>query len=93
MERDQKKRDELERRLRIIENDMKFILSKREGRRFLWHLMSNAGVFQTSFSVTAEQTAFKEGRRDVGLWILNRALRDQNGYLMMVKESEKYDIE
>ena len=60
-----------ERNKNRIHNDFKEILSTISGRRFIWELLSETAVFQTSFTGD-NQTFFKEGKRDIGLFILNR---------------------
>lgn len=50
--------------------DIKKVLSTPEGRRFIWRLMGESGVFRSSFTGPAERTYFNEGQRDIGLLIL-----------------------
>jgi len=50
-------------------NDWKRQLSTSEGRRFVWRLLGDCGVFRSSFTGNSE-TFFNEGRRSVGLNIL-----------------------
>ena len=35
-------------------NDLKFILDSDQGRRFMWRVLSECGVFQTSFRTSSE---------------------------------------
>ena len=74
IEEKQKERSEKERRRRDREvADLKKVLSIPEGRRFIWKLMSESGVFRTSFTGNSS-TFFNEGRRDIGLLILNEVM-------------------
>lgn len=47
--------------------DIKWLMKNRQGRRIVWRLLGNAGVFQLSFNQTAMTMAFNEGRRSEGL--------------------------
>lgn len=71
-------------------SDMALLLSTRPGRRFVWGLMSDCGIFRTSFDNSGSVTAFNEGRREIGLRVLadvNDAAPDQ--YLVMLRESKE----
>lgn len=60
------KREEERLRKRSID-DLKKLLKQPEFRRFIWHILSEAGIFRASFTNNSMQTAFLEGKRDVGL--------------------------
>lgn len=63
--------DERDRRRRRKEiADLKSVLSAVEGRRFLWRLLTEASIFTGCFDPNALSMAFKEGKRDIGLFIL-----------------------
>lgn len=49
--------------------DFKWIMSNKRGRRFVWRLLEQAGVYRTSFTGNSE-TFFNEGRRSYGLRVL-----------------------
>lgn len=66
----QEKKDRLIARLKLLD-DIRWVLSNRKGRRLIWWILSLCGVFRASFVVKdTNQTAFNEGRRDVGLRLL-----------------------
>lgn len=48
-------------------DDFKWLMGHRQGRRFVWRLLSKAGVFRTSFRSDALNMAFLEGQRNLGL--------------------------
>lgn len=52
--------------------DLKKILKLPEGRRLILKFLTETGVVSASFSLNSMQTAFYEGKRDVGLWLLKR---------------------
>lgn len=69
---EQQKKQQLIDRMTMLD-DIRWVLSNRKGRRLLWFVLSLCGVFRASFvAKDSNQTAFNEGRRDVGL----RLLRD-----------------
>lgn len=51
-------------------SDLKKVLSAPEGRRFLWRVMGEAGIFRTSATGQTNTTFVNEGRRQIGLMIL-----------------------
>lgn len=61
-----------ERRLRRERelNDIKAVLSTREGRRFIWRLLTIGSLFRTTFTGNST-TFFLEGHRNLALLILN----------------------
>lgn len=51
-------------------DDIREILKKPEGRRFLWRLWSMAGLFREPFSQNSNQTGYNLGRMSLGRDIL-----------------------
>lgn len=63
---------EEERRQREIEqNDLRWVMGTKQGRRFMWRLLGKAGLFQPSFNTNSAVMAFNEGNRNAGLTQLN----------------------
>lgn len=58
--------------------DLKKVLSSPEGRRYVWRLMSAAGVFRTSFTGNST-TFFNEGKREIGLTVLSEVMSASMG--------------
>lgn len=56
------------------QNDLRYVMSNKQGRRFMWRLLSRAGVYQSSFNVDPHVTAFNEGSRNAGLQQLNEIM-------------------
>lgn len=48
------------------ESDVKWLMSSKRGRRIIWRLLDQTGVFRSSFNTTAMQMAFNEGFRNFG---------------------------
>lgn len=64
---------EEERRQRDQENsDLCKVMGNKEGRRFMWRLLSRAGVYRLSYQpgMDAMTTAFNEGYRNTGLELM-----------------------
>ncbi|ABN42244.1 gp39 [Sodalis phage phiSG1] len=59
-----------QRRQRQID-DVKQVMSSESGRRFVWRLLEQAGVFRTSFTGETNSTMFREGNRNAGLALFN----------------------
>jgi len=82
------KRQKLEREAEVrLANGLAYILAERPGRDLLWWLLGEAGVYASSYTGD-NRTFFNEGRRDVGLRLLERLLvTDPEAYLTMIKEN------
>ena len=80
-----------EKRGRDLEiDDMSFILSHKGGRRFMWRLLCECGVFKLSADNSGSWTYFNEGRRNVGLKLLNDINETSpESYFLMLKESKE----
>jgi hypothetical protein len=52
------------------QSDFRWLMRQRPFRRFMWKLLSDAGVFRSSFSTEVGVMAFQEGRRDIGLQLM-----------------------
>lgn len=85
-EADKKLRDKLVRDNE--EADLKWLMGNKRGRRVIWRLLDQAGVFRLSFNTNAMSMAFAEGNRNFG----NRTLSLIHShcpelYPQMVKEN------
>ena len=70
------------------EDDFKWLMGRRQGRRIVWRQLERAGVFKLSFSTNAMQMAFAEGNRNDGLRTLDLVHRlTPELYPVMVKEN------
>jgi hypothetical protein len=76
-------RKELQRR-----EDLKWILSTQQGRRFIWRLLGDCGVFRISMTGSS-YTFFNEGKRSIGNALYADVLgADDEAYLKMRKEAQ-----
>lgn len=74
---------------RIETEDLAWLMQEKAGRRFVWRLLSEAGVFQSSYSESATETAYREGRRASGLKLLNDTMRvAKEQFVVMLLEHE-----
>ena len=67
-------------------DDLKWLMGHQQGRRIIWRLLSDAGVFRSSF--TGDHTTyFREGMRNMGLILLGKITEHcPERYHLMVKE-------
>ncbi len=63
-ERDKARRAELE-------NDIVWLMGGKRGRRVMYRLLEQTGVYRSCFDPNALQMARKEGERNVGLYLLS----------------------
>lgn len=91
-EEEKKRLDEIRKRRRDRDlSDLKKIIDRSEGRRFLWRLLSEAGVHRGSYASNALETAFKEGKRDIGLFVLTDLLSIQPEVISVMQREAKND--
>lgn len=73
-------------------NDVAYVLSTRQGRRFIWRLLCDAGIYRSSFHTNGSMVYFNEGRRDVGLKLLAEVSEaDPMAPHMMAMEAKQDD--
>lgn len=71
-------------------DDIRFLLSTEQGRRFYWRYLSVCGIYQQSADNSGSWTYFKEGQRSIGLILMNDLMEaDTEAYVKMIKESKK----
>jgi hypothetical protein len=47
-------------------DELLWLMSDKRGRRFMWRLLSRAGIYRTSFTGDALTSAFEEGKKQEG---------------------------
>ena len=75
---------------RVYEDDIKWLMGSKRGRRIVNRLLQDAGVFRISFSTNALQMSFNEGNRNSGLKLL-AAISEYcpNRYIEMTEEAKQ----
>lgn len=81
-----------QRRQREDREDLRWLLGQKRGRRIVWRLLEQAGVFRSVFNQNAMAMAFSEGRRDQGLRLLAtvQTLKPE-AYALMQAENTEHD--
>jgi hypothetical protein len=57
------------------DEDIKWLMSSKRGRRIVWRLVANAGVYRSTFNENPLTFAHQEGQRNGGLAVLAMVLR------------------
>ena len=70
--------------------DLKWLMSNKRGRRFVFRLLERAGVWRLSFNTNALTMAFSEGTRNEGLRLLAQVSEHcLDRYSEMMKEQQE----
>jgi hypothetical protein len=88
IEEDQAQLEERKRRKRESWADaLKFVMSDRRGRRFVLGLLEEAAVFNAVYAESHAAMSLMEGKRQVGLFIIDEAEREcPNEFLRLLIE-------
>jgi hypothetical protein len=74
---------------READEDFRWLMAHKQGRRLMWQWLDQAGVFRSSFSTNALHMAHLEGQRNVGLAHIDRIHRlCPDRYQEMIKEQK-----
>lgn len=68
--------------------DLALLMDEPHGRRIAYRFLEEAGVFRMSYTQgDPHATAFKEGQRNIGNWLLSQLMKDTpEHYALMLKE-------
>lgn len=78
-------------RLREIE-DLTKLMDTPHGRRFMWKLLGQCGVFRLSYSGELASTSFNEGQRNIGLGLFAEIMAHcPHLYLLMADEAKEME--
>lgn len=82
-----------EMRARRIElDDLRFLLSDRQGRRFLWRLLERCRAFSSVWEPSA-RIHYNAGQQDLGHYLIAEIMQaNEDAFLKMMKEA-KGDLE
>jgi hypothetical protein len=61
--------------IRQQEEDLRAVLATPQGERVLWRILSKTAPFQPTFARSDRESAFAEGRRNLGLWLIGELQR------------------
>lgn len=71
-------------------DDLRWLMAHKQGRRIAARVLEKTHVNHASFNTNASVTAFREGERNVGLWLLGAILDTcADAYLQMLKEQKQ----
>jgi hypothetical protein len=90
-EREQKVGSDRKLARQVETEDMAWLMDNKRGRRIVWRLLERAGVYRTSFVAQSNsQTAFNEGMRNFGLFLLSEAaVASPDSFAIMQRENTK----
>lgn len=69
--------------------DFRKLMTSKWGRRIVWRLLSRTRIYHSTFNNSGSVTAFQEGQRAVGLFLMeliNQHCPEQ--YVLMLQESK-----
>lgn len=81
-----RKKEKLARQLELEE--IKWVLSSKGGRKFLWRWLGKCGVYSLSFNQHNSVMSFNEGKRSIGnelMLEINEA--DSKAFVLMMQEN------
>jgi hypothetical protein len=68
--------------------ELRGVLNSYPGRSVIWRVLEQCGIYELSFSGDSHRTAFREGNRNVGLFLLTEVMRvAPDAYGLMQRES------
>lgn len=72
-------------------DDWRWLLGDARGRRIVWKLLEDAGLFRSSFAAESATTAFNEGQRNAGLRVLTNVMTaDPDAFVTMQREAKEF---
>ena len=85
---DARKLNEREQRAAEIA-EIAWLMDAATGRKIVFAMLTQAGVFRSSFAGDPYTTAFNEGQRNIGLWLLSRVQNFTPAqYAIMIEEQK-----
>lgn len=71
--------------------DFKAVLESAEGRRFVYRILAEGGIYQSSFNSDPLVMAYNEGRRALALWLQSLFADCPELYLRLIQEKNTDD--
>lgn len=87
-DRNRIRNEDLKRAEEQMKLDLEYVMADARGRRVMRAIVASTGVFRSSYTGNSE-TFYREGRREVGLWLLNLITRAAPDYVYEVLTGEK----
>lgn len=85
-------REKAERQRQREIEDLTQLMDTAHGRRFVWKLLGQCGVFRLSYSGELASTSFNEGQRNIGLGLFAEIMAHcPNLYLLMAEEAKEIE--
>lgn len=75
-------------------DDIRWLMSGKRGRRFMWRLLGDARLYQQSFDGNANWSIFNEGKRSIALKLMAQIHSIEGGaeqYAQMATEAKVKD--
>lgn len=70
-----------------MDDDLNFVLSTKQGRRFIWRLLSECKVFGSVWHPSAA-IHYNSGKQDLGHWVMAESTRvSPDFFIEMMKEN------
>lgn len=70
-------------------DDLRWLLANPQGRRIAGRVLSETGIYRSSFNTSGSVMAFQEGKRQVGLWLTAELLEAApEGYFKILKQGQ-----
>ena len=71
-----------------MQSDIRALMKLPAGRRVVWRLLEQAGVWRSVVNPEPLRMAFAEGKRNLGLWLLDWVMREcADEYDLMMRET------
>lgn len=92
-DREQARKEKHERRVTRHEESLTWVMSQPQGRAFVRWLLEASGAMGQTFDRDTQVSAFNEGKRAVGLAILERLTHPKyfEQYVTLLKEQQNHE--
>ena len=78
----------------LEKEDLSKLMASSFGRAFMWRVLSFSGAFRQTFTGDWGTTAFREGKRSVGIYLHAAVLTDcPHEYILMQQEAENRRVQ
>lgn len=74
----------------MVAGDLRWLMEQKRGRRVVWRILEEAGIYRSVFHTSGSVMAFNEGQRNAGLRLLDQVMRAApQQYMTMLEEHRK----